>query len=366
MWGMHSHCLRKPAPTAHSIVSPEELANPERLWDVPSAATPFLIRVLVEYAFAKEHRGRLEDPTRASAAQDALQSFLNVIASQRWEFQLGPGVVWNPPQQPQSQDGAATICENLTIDCQQLLQRFPKWTALTSCMANAHFARHTPGKTNVLVLLKAAADTGPKACALLNQLVWGIGLAVERIIRPALVRKIHDKDNNAPHPHAKQTEHETQHTTDTQDPPGEASAICDRASPDTAQAISSVEHVAPARQALKASFAVVATKKMATPELTPYEVDTYLDSYKRGAEELFKNELQLSIAIDASRIGKKSVTICAMAKPSGEAAWAPPQINDDYQGESALAIFGGDGGEEDLQNAREAILCSVPQFLPRS
>ena len=84
-----------------------------------------------------------------------------------------------------------------------------------------------------------------------------------------------------PHPHAKQKEHEAQHATDTQDRSGEASATCDRASQDAAQDNSPVEPVAPARQALKASFAVMATKKMVTQELTPYEVDKYLDSYKR-------------------------------------------------------------------------------------
>ena len=80
----------------------------------------------------------------------------------------------------------------------------------------------------------------------------------------------------------------------------------------------------------------------------------YLDSYARGARKLFENERQLSIAIDGSRIAKKALLLIAMAQPTGEAAWAPPQVSDDYSGECTLAIL--DGDNDTLDNAKQALL----------
>ena len=80
----------------------------------------------------------------------------------------------------------------------------------------------------------------------------------------------------------------------------------------------------------------------------------YLDCYARGARELFEKELQLSIAIDGSRIAKKALLLIAMAKPTGEAAWTPPQVSDDYIGECTLDLLAGDN--DTLDNAMHALL----------
>ena len=80
----------------------------------------------------------------------------------------------------------------------------------------------------------------------------------------------------------------------------------------------------------------------------------YLDSYARGARKLFENERQLSIAIDGSGIAKKALLLIAMAKPTGEAAWTPPQVSDDYIGECTLELL--DGGNDTLDSAQQALL----------
>ena len=79
-----------------------------------------------------------------------------------------------------------------------------------------------------------------------------------------------------------------------------------------------------------------------------------MDSYAWGSRKLFENQHQLSIAIDGSRIAKKALLLIAMAKPTGEAAWTPPQFSDDYTGECTLDLL--DGGNDTLDNAQEALL----------
>ena len=72
------------------------------------------------------------------------------------------------------------------------------------------------------------------------------------------------------------------------------------------------------------------------------------------AFHLFKDEKQLSISIDGARLSRKCLLLAAVAKPTGEAAWAPPQISADYMGEASLAILEGDDEEKELEAAREA------------
>ena len=340
--GLDPRCLRKPSPTAHIQPTSTENSNSERIWHQPSIATHLLLRLLCRWAFANKGCGRLGSDQQQRNSKDALASILGVMLNSSSRLLISPTATWVPPRRPEAADGVVVDCSTLTVNYRHLATAFPGWQPLHACASSAAFRWEDADHIEIIVLMEACEQAGAKADALLKQLVWGIGAAVKQVLVPELLRKVKEDQPKAEGGTASQGADETARSLTEPALHQEAQD----AQPEQLPSSSSTDHRHAANFCTEVNSAGEAS--------CGYKLQQFLDSYHRGAHKLFKDELQLSLAIDGTRMARKALLLCAVAKPTGEAAWAPPQINNDYMGEATLAILGGDNEDEALEQAKKA------------
>ena len=313
------HC-RKPEVTNHLADNHPERVNPERLVEFPSVSTHLLVGLLSRWAFCKIGCGGVHSGKRRQASLDALTVLLHVVAGQQSFILLSPSAVWEPPLQPRASDGVLVDCKNLTICFQALLDAFPKdsWPQLHWLLLKPQYKDVEKNSVPVLTLLRAAWEAGQQGQTVLKQLVWGLGTCIEQVLVPNLQMQLHAKDSDEDPQDLVSTCKHHMHDSALSQKDG-----CSSASSSSSKAL---------------VFATVPEEKIDNR----HKLQIFLDMYWRGARVLFWQQPILSIAIDGARIARKAILLAAMAKPSGEAAWAPPQVNDDYMGEASLAILDGD------------------------
>ena len=312
--------LRKPEVTNHLANDNPERHNLERLVEFPSVSTHLLVGLLSRWAFCKIGCGGMHSAVQKQASLDALTALLHVGAEQQSFILLSPSAVWEPPLQPRASDGVLVDCKNLTICFKDLLEVFPKnsWPALH--LLRPQYEAAEKNSVPVLTLLRAAVEAGLKGQTVLKQLVWGLGTCIEQVLVHNLQMQLH----------AKKSDKDPQDLVSTCEHHMHDSALSQK---DGCSSASSSSSKAPV-------FATVPEEKGLQD--SQHKLQVFLDMYWRGARELFWQQPILSIAIDGARIARKAILLAAVAKPSGEAAWAPPQVNDDYMGEASLAILDGD------------------------
>ena len=355
--GLHELCVRKAAPTAH-IKAQSDPNKTNRVWDVPSFATHFMIRVLVRWAFAKKGAGGLQDDSgrRVSAAKDALQSMLNVIAEKDYLIHVGPQVTWKPPCQPWASTCVTLPCQKLVFDFQHLMSRFPKWEATKQVVKSLLPGQGSiPSKMNVIHFLEVAQRAGPKAEDLLNQAIWGLGAAVEGALLKDLIQKAKAETRQREDGQGNQEQHSS---APSQETTHEAVSSKDDHLEEDRMPDPPAAKKEPKGPVGKTTYTVEASSKKPEAPATKREQEVFLDAYERGAKKKLKGQLMVGLAIDGARVAKQALLLAALACPSGEAVWAPPQVSDDYAGESALAIF-GDDDEDALEDAKQVILITL-------
>jgi len=338
--GLDTKCLRRASITGHVHKDSKERQNKERVWQVPSMATHLVIRYLCRSAFAKEGCGCLKTPSQQQSAEDALKSFLQVFkGNSLHRILVGPKAVWHPPQRPQADRSVLLNCATHRVDFKSILDTFPNWKALQECQKVASFKLEDSREVDIIVLLKAAELAGSEAEGFLNQLVWGFGTAIEDVLVPDLLQRFAEEEPDTPK------------LAWVSELNGEPAGSEPSEQPRQQPAHSSTSNHTSAGG--DHSVAVFRTEA-GSEESTSARVEQFLDSYHRGAKRIFKDELQLSMSIDATRMARKQLILAAVAKPTGEAAWAPPQISNDYTGEATLAILECSPDEEaDLEAAKE-------------
>ena len=347
-------CLRKPAVTGHLAEGHVEANNLERLWDVPSLATHMLLRVLVQWAFAKNGCGGLSSQERKGNSQDALASLVRVCREKECVMFISPTAVWHPPRRPGADVGLLVDCVNERMDFKALLAAFPHWLALKAVEGAESFHYDESGQVSILVLLAAAEEAGAKAEPFLNQLVWGMGTAIENVLVPELLRK----EATGPREEAQKPLGDSPEAG-SHKPDEEQPAPCPSSVAASAPCLKQeLEQAAPSQAG--ATYRTEASSECF--ENSAQKIEKYLDSYHRGAQTIFHNQRLLSISIDGSRIARKALLLAAMARPGGEAAWAPPQISSDYIGEVALSNILGDG-DDALEDAKQAGRWGLAKFL---
>lgn len=347
--GLDPRCLRKAAVTRHAVVTDKETQNPERLWNASSFATHFLLRLLGRGAWAHDGGGGLGTTAQRDASKDALDSLLRVVLDKECRCLLSPVAQWLPPRRPFADDGVSVDCARNKFDFRAVLAAFPRWEAPLACMKSACFKCDEQGQVDILILLQAAEAAGSKAEPFLNQLIWSLGCAIEDVLVPGLWLRAsfqeranaeREKKISASEFAAKPTDELAPSPKLSHSPPLKGESDCQ----------------VPLGDAGAPTYRL--DGKPCSSVENAYQMMQYLDSYARGALKLFKDELQLSIAIDGSRVARKALLLCAMAKPTGEAAWAPPQVSSDYLGESCLAILGGD--DDEIEDPKQAPYVACP------
>ena len=338
--GLDTRCLRKASVTGHLDKDSKERQNKDRVWQVPSMATHLVIRYLSRSAFARDGCGRLKSPSQRQSAEDALNSFLQVFkGNSLHRILVGPNAVWHPPHRPQADRSVLINCATHRVDFKSILDAFPNWKALQACQKVASFKWEDCREVDIIVLLQSAELAGSEAEGFLNQLVWGIGTAIEDVLVPELLQRFAEEEPDI-----------VMDSCDTEllgEPAGSEPLEQPRQQPAHS---STSNHTSTGSDSNVAVFRTEAGSE----ESTSAKVEQFLDSYHRGAKRIFKDELQLSMSIDATRMAKKQLILAAVAAPTGEAAWAPPQISNDYVGEATLAILEcADDEEADLEAAKE-------------
>lgn len=268
---------------------------------------------------------------------------------------VSPTAVWVPPRRPRADDGVLLNCGSHKVPFKALLTTFPQWQALQVCKNAPAFKWNESGDVDILVLLQAAIEAGSQAQCLLNQFVWGIGSAIEGVLAPDLFQKVLNEEPEDGFELDKLAEENM--SGERVAPASSHPDAQPDLSPESNQrqpALSSITN--PSESAGSTSNAVAFHTEASPAGLADsgHELTQFLESYHHGAFQLFHDERQLSLAIDGTRMVRKALLLCAVAKPTGEAAWAPPQISRDYLGEASLAILEGDDEEKDLEDAKEA------------
>ena len=353
--GLDERCLRKPAVTQHDS---SETSNKERVWNVPSVTTHMILRLLCRWAFAKEKCGALGTSKQRQSSKDALECLLQVFKGHSSMMLVSPKAVWEPPRRPSADDGVLINCASHKVDFQALLAAFPQWQALKVCKKAAAFKWEKNGEVDILVLLQAASEAGRHAECLLNQLVWGLGSAIEDVLMPELLQRLAAEEPEIGNELEKQLDETMsgEGVSPASSHPNEQSGIS-HTSNQQQPAISLITNPASSQLDHKRKSSAAAFRTQASPDglvNSAHRLTQFLDSYHRGAYELFHDEKQLSISIDGARMARKALLLAAVAKPTGEAAWAPPQISTDYSGEASLSILEGDDEEKDVEAAKEA------------
>ena len=346
--GLDGRCLRKPAVTAHAKLTAAEARNSERVWLMPSFATHFLMSVLAQWAFAANGCGGLADVDRKDACKDALTSIIQVIVGKECFILVAPDAEWDPPRKPHSVNGIFLDGSSGKLDLSSILKAFPEWQGPKQCSKNPDCVPDEFGKVDIVALLQAAEKAGAKAQTFLNQLIWGLGEAIENRLVADLVHQAEQNGNNQ-RSSQKAIIASNSAILDIEIDPGAPSPEVAHTSAEPGKMSNKTLLRKRARDPDPAYRVNTEPKQL---DAGSHEMMQFLDAYARSARVSFRNELQLSISIDGSRVAKKALLLAAMAKPTGEAAWAPPQVSDDYDGESALSILDC-ANEDQLQDAKQ-------------
>lgn len=355
--GLDPRCLRKPAVTGHMLPDSSERINRERVWTVPSFSTHVIVRLLCRWAFAKQGCGALGTSQQQQSSKDALECLLQVFKGHSSMMLVSPNAVWEPPRRPRADNGVLLNCTSHRVAFRALLTAFPQWEALQLCREAPAFQWEENGEVNILVLLQAATEAGEKAECLLNQLVWGVGSAMEEVLVPSLLEELlaEEPESGVTLEKLLGKNLSGEGVAPAGSQPIEQSGLSPKSNQQQ-PALSLITNPNPAgskdHKRKHAAFHTEASP--AGLDNSSHGVTRFLDSYHRGAFQLFQGEPQLSIAIDGTRIARKALLLCAMAKWTGEAAWAPPQISKDYVGEASLAILDHDDEEQHLEAVKEA------------
>ena len=321
----HIH-LRKAAITNHLQDNDPERHSDERLVDFPSVSTHLMVTLLSRWAFLPWGRGGVQDNQIKQGSLKALNAILHVLDGCECLICMSPGATWEPPQRPRSQHFNTFVeCNNLVVCFKRPLQAFLRtsWPGLHDVFYQC--CPDETGRVPVITVLQKALEIGEHAHQVFQQLIWGLCIHIEE----KLVNELQNPKTSDSLGHNEQDD---------------STGGQGREQNPLYRSDSSM-----GGQRITPGFSIAAREKELESD---HKTHLYLSTYFRSAQELLWGQKIISIAIDGARIAQKSLLLCAVAVPTGEAVWAPPQVGLDYMGEASLAIL--DGEPDVLEDRKRA------------